>query len=146
MTEKISATDKTTSNSENPPNNPFFFLSLIPKFLLKPFDNNNNDKIEYGKSVKSVDKQEISDTNTKTPDAVKLPRKQVEIPSVKLDSEDVQEDTNPLILWQVYALGGFILLKWAWGKWQERKGKAKNDSTGEDQPPPPAPGPAPAED
>nr|CAA56654.1 E24 ASN [Spinacia oleracea] len=148
MAEGQHTTAVTTGNPEasrQEQNNPFFFLSLIPKFLLQPFNNIKN-KGDSEKSVKRVDGEEGSGSNTKTPDVVRFPATQPEVAPLKLENEDAQEDTNPLILWQIYALGGFIVLKWAWGKWQERK--ANNGSSGEDQPQPPpsATAPAPAED
>ncbi|EOA24913.1 hypothetical protein CARUB_v10018204mg [Capsella rubella] len=44
--------------------------------------------------------------------------------------------SNSVILWQVYALGGFLVLKWAWARWNERNERSdKKESTGdEDQP------------
>jgi len=51
------------------------------------------------------------------------------------DSITVKLTSPCLDLLQVYALGGFIILRWAWAKWQERKAKTKKDSSNEDQPP-----------
>ncbi|KAL5227678.1 hypothetical protein ABZP36_015943 [Zizania latifolia] len=48
-------------------------------------------------------------------------------PPIKLEEEDVppppaaEEDMAPRNLWQVYALGAFIVLRWAWVKWKENK-------------------------
>nr|GEX24865.1 hypothetical protein CTI12_AA210430 [Tanacetum cinerariifolium] len=44
---------------------------------------------------------------------------------LKLESEDADRETNPLVLWQVYAVGGFFVLKWAWGRWNERRERKK---------------------
>ncbi|KMT13133.1 hypothetical protein BVRB_4g086750 [Beta vulgaris subsp. vulgaris] len=144
--EKQLTTETSDAPSQKPPN-PFLFLSLIPKLILKPFanfnNNNNNNDNESDKSVKRVDSE---GSKTKTPDVVRFPVTQKsEVPPLKVENEDAQEDTNPIVLWQVYALGGFIILKWAWGKWQERKASAKKDASGEEeQPPAPVPAPAPA--
>ncbi|XP_051228583.1 uncharacterized protein [Lolium perenne] len=52
-------------------------------------------------------------------------------PPIKLEEEDVPpppgtageeaEDMAPRNLWQVYALGAFIVLRWGWAKWKESK-------------------------
>ncbi|PWA78978.1 hypothetical protein CTI12_AA210430 [Artemisia annua] len=47
---------------------------------------------------------------------------------LKLESEDADRQTNPL----VYAVGGFFVLKWAWGRWNERRERKK--SSNEDPP------------
>ncbi|XP_071734620.1 uncharacterized protein [Rutidosis leptorrhynchoides] len=44
---------------------------------------------------------------------------------LKLESEDAEKKTNPVILWQVYAIGGFFILKWAWGRWNECRERKK---------------------
>ncbi|KAK9688871.1 hypothetical protein RND81_09G017500 [Saponaria officinalis] len=140
MAENASATTTVVESSPHKPpqNNPFVFLFNIPQCIVNKFMSFNKKKVETEKSVKRVDNEEIS---AKNPDFVKFPLIKQEIPPIKLESEEVHEDTNPIILWQVYALGGFIILKWAWGKWQERKAnaKAKDDSPDEDDPPTPAP-------
>lgn len=38
-----------------------------------------------------------------------------------------------ILLFQVYALGGFLVLKWAWARWNERNERSdKKETTGED--------------
>ncbi|KAL4182416.1 hypothetical protein AMTRI_Chr11g93250 [Amborella trichopoda] len=41
--------------------------------------------------------------------------------SVKLQAED--SATSPKNMWQVYALGGFMVLRWIWARWKERKAR-----------------------
>ncbi|XP_057531241.1 uncharacterized protein LOC130809464 [Amaranthus tricolor] len=140
--------------AEGQPNNPFAFLSLIHKIFANIFGNNNNtNSSDYNeKSVISVDGEEASRTKTKTPAVVRFPKTQPEVPPLKLENEDADNDTNPIILWQIYALGGFIVLKWAWEKWQARKANTKKDSSGTEQhtasdsDPSRGPTPTPAED
>ncbi|XP_010515677.1 PREDICTED: uncharacterized protein LOC104791475 [Camelina sativa] len=59
---------------------------------------------------------------------------------IKFEAEPSSGRTsNSVILWQVYALGGFLVLKWAWARWNkrnERSGK-KDDTTGNDDQPSP---------
>ncbi|KAI7749845.1 hypothetical protein M8C21_027510 [Ambrosia artemisiifolia] len=72
---------------------------------------------------------EVSKTATVTfPDGRK---KTVE--PLKLESEDAERETNPVVLWQVYVIGGFFILKWAWGRWNEHKERNK-PSDDDDQP------------
>ncbi|CAD6227903.1 unnamed protein product [Miscanthus lutarioriparius] len=49
-------------------------------------------------------------------------------PSIKLEEEEgvpppptTEEEMAPRNLWQVYALGAFIVLRWAWAKWKENQ-------------------------
>lgn len=63
---------------------------------------------------------------------MRLPNRQT-IPPLKLEAEELEQDTNPVVLWQVYTIGGFFILKWAWARWNERRANKK--STTEDPPP-----------
>ncbi|GJN16611.1 hypothetical protein PR202_gb03615 [Eleusine coracana subsp. coracana] len=59
-------------------------------------------------------------------------------PPIKLEEEEgappppvAEEDMAPRNLWQVYALGAFIVSRWAWAKWkesQDRKDSPDGDS------------------
>ncbi|CAH9065791.1 unnamed protein product [Cuscuta europaea] len=75
--------------------------------------------------------QELAKEEEK-PSVVKFPR--AEFPSLKLESQESETDTNPVVLWQVYAIGGFFVLKWAWSRWNERK--LKKRPSNENIPPP----------
>ncbi|KAL8136557.1 hypothetical protein V2J09_002558 [Rumex salicifolius] len=133
---EIPTRGETYSKQKNP------FLSLIPRF---PFFNRGGGgggrvdvviKKESSANNKSVGEEEDSRTSAK-PDVVKFRMRESQAEPLKLESEEPEQNSNPVVLWQVYALGGFILVKWAWAKWQERKANAKkgdSDST-EDQPP-----------
>ncbi|XP_031500877.1 uncharacterized protein LOC116264673 [Nymphaea colorata] len=44
-------------------------------------------------------------------------------PPLKLETEESAEGVNPSNMWQVYALGGFMILRWIWARWRERKDK-----------------------
>ncbi|KAK1416590.1 hypothetical protein QVD17_32381 [Tagetes erecta] len=57
------------------------------------------------------------------------PNKTVVEPSLKLQA---QRDTNPVFLWQVYAIGGFFVLRWVLARWN-----ANNKSSNEQDSPPP---------
>ncbi|KAG2603537.1 hypothetical protein PVAP13_5KG777200, partial [Panicum virgatum] len=39
-----------------------------------------------------------------------------------------EEEMAPRNLWQVYALGAFIVLRWAWAKWKENQDRNDSDS------------------
>ncbi|KAG7560561.1 hypothetical protein ISN45_Aa05g020790 [Arabidopsis thaliana x Arabidopsis arenosa] len=56
---------------------------------------------------------------------------------IKFEAEPSPGRTsNSVILWQVYALGGFLVLKWAWARWNERNERSdKNEATGDDDQP-----------
>ncbi|KAD7479966.1 hypothetical protein R6Q59_008754 [Mikania micrantha] len=54
------------------------------------------------------------------------------VPPLKLESEEAEQETNPVVLWQVYVIGSFFILKWAWGRWNEHKERKKPSNN--DQP------------
>ncbi|KAJ8557568.1 hypothetical protein K7X08_003193 [Anisodus acutangulus] len=62
---------------------------------------------------------------------VKFPKQ--DLPSLKLESDGTEPNTNPVVLWQVYAIGGFFVLRWAWSRWNERRG---NKKPSDEEPPP----------
>ncbi|KAJ1287257.1 hypothetical protein BS78_03G417100 [Paspalum vaginatum] len=60
------------------------------------------------------------------PDAERNKARQA--PPIKLEEEEgappppaTEEEMAPRNLWQVYALGSFIVLRWAWAKWKENQ-------------------------
>nr|XP_043638197.1 heavy metal-associated isoprenylated plant protein 7-like [Erigeron canadensis] len=72
------------------------------------------------------------------PVAVKFPDNQTtSVAPVKLEPAEIEQDTNPAVLWQVYAIGGFFILKWVLARWKERRVNKKPSI--EDSPPPPPP-------
>ncbi|KAK1409663.1 hypothetical protein QVD17_36192 [Tagetes erecta] len=87
-------------------------------------------KVETEKKavVRGGEVVEVSKSATVTfPDG----RKQTVAP-LKVESEVAEHETNPVVLWQVYVIGGFFVLKWAWGRWNEHKERKK--SSNDDQP------------
>ncbi|KAL3834105.1 hypothetical protein ACJIZ3_008841 [Penstemon smallii] len=126
------------------------FLSSIKLPFPFPQKNNNNDKkievADFSSSsghepitnkLASVSEDETAIAYDK-PD-VTFPRKSDNLSSLKLESVDAERSTNPLILWQVYAIGGFFVLRWAWTRWNELKGQKKsNDDDDDDELPPPS--------
>ncbi|KAK8299263.1 hypothetical protein V6Z12_D05G310700 [Gossypium hirsutum] len=58
-------------------------------------------------------------------------------PPLTLEADQTGRTSNRVILWQVYAIGGFFLLKWIWARWNERKemGSKKEASDDDEQPP-----------
>ncbi|CAA0814390.1 Unknown protein [Striga hermonthica] len=66
------------------------------------------------------------------PATVTFPRRFTHV-KLEVETEVSDQSTNPLFLWQVYAIGGFYVLRWAWMRWNEGKGQKKSDNN-----PPPA--------
>ncbi|XXG63006.1 hypothetical protein AAC387_Pa05g1280 [Persea americana] len=60
------------------------------------------------------------------PTSVTLPVSRQDYPSLKLEVEESDEDMNPRNMWQVYALGGFLVLRWIWARWRERKSRGES--------------------
>ncbi|KZV22570.1 hypothetical protein F511_02587 [Dorcoceras hygrometricum] len=70
-------------------------------------------------------KPAVIEDEAPNPSSVNFPRQ--EPAPLKLETEPVEAEpnTNPILLWQVYAIGGFFILRWAWTRWNERKGSKK---------------------
>ncbi|KAK9911760.1 hypothetical protein M0R45_035651 [Rubus argutus] len=65
-----------------------------------------------------------------------FPKAEPVVPTVAVETEEPMTRTsNPIIVWQVYALGGFLVLKWIWARWQERRDEKEdeNDDEKEDE-------------
>ncbi|KAL0007882.1 hypothetical protein SO802_009384 [Lithocarpus litseifolius] len=129
------------SPSKEDPKGPQNLFSLFPKFKLEiPFLKHGGPKVEavVKKEVKGeivVGGDEGKEDSTKKPDVVKFAeRKPLIPPPLAVEAEETSAKTsNPFILWQVYALGGFIVLKWIWGRWQERKAQKGPDDGDNDE-------------
>ncbi|KAK2998221.1 hypothetical protein RJ639_024173 [Escallonia herrerae] len=64
------------------------------------------------------------------PNGVKFIRSTV--PPLKLEAEIEGRETNPALLWQVYAVGGFFILRWVWARWNERRRPSDENPAPED--------------
>lgn len=83
------------------------------------------------KKIEPIDSKPIASAEDEDkPAVVKFPRQ--DLPSLKLESEGAEPNTNPIVLWQVYAIGGFFVLRWAWARWKERQNRKPS---GEEPPP-----------
>ncbi|KAL8159697.1 hypothetical protein V2J09_001234 [Rumex salicifolius] len=114
------------------------FLSLIPKILLgflnrgaKVDVSANEESAVEGKAGEGEDSR-----SPVKPNFVTFRSSLPETESLKLEREGSEQNSNPVVLWEVYILGGFILFKWGWAKWQERQGNAKKKNSADDKPPP----------
>ncbi|GAV74295.1 hypothetical protein CFOL_v3_17775 [Cephalotus follicularis] len=145
-------TDTVTKNhhqgqqQEAPKNNKDVF-SFLPKLDLKiklPFF--NQEAIREGRQPITVvvAKEEpknhrmavTTEAESHNPDFVKLSDERPIIPPpLELQAEQPAGRTsNPLVLWQVYALTGFMVVQWVWARWKERKERAaKKDLSDDDQ-------------
>ncbi|KAL1817369.1 hypothetical protein DCAR_0521795 [Daucus carota subsp. sativus] len=114
------------NNKENQetPTNPNPFVSLLTNFT-KFFN------FPQPKSAAPNPEAKPENPKSKAPVVVAYPSKQTAAP-LKLEAEDLEKNTNPVVLWQVYAIGGFFVLKWAWARYNERRAKKKTN----DDPPP----------
>ncbi|GAB4836324.1 hypothetical protein Ancab_001239 [Ancistrocladus abbreviatus] len=140
-TTEIAVMEEVTASQQHPrpPNaagSNLPFLSLLPKFQFNFPLANLQSKSE--KNVAAVEDQPSNrtdeDSRTYKPDIVKFSSHQPKIPSLKLESEEAEQSSNPLVLWQVYALGGFMIVRWVWAKWQERKKTKRGPSNEEHSP------------
>ncbi|KAM6584293.1 hypothetical protein CsatB_011295 [Cannabis sativa] len=127
-----------TQTNEVNPNQPVNIFSLFTKFIhqfpfFKPKPNTESAsvaEVEPRQGRAAVDGGESS-----KPDIVRFPKAQLAVPPpVAVENHETGKTSNPVIIWQVYALGGFLVLKWVLARWKERKGQ-KDDSSDEDQPP-----------
>ncbi|KAJ0101193.1 hypothetical protein Patl1_05964 [Pistacia atlantica] len=109
-------------------------LSVFPKFELKlPFFNKQPKQVE-SVGVKEGQKTSVESENVSVkPSLVRFPDSARQIIPARLEfeaEEPAGRTSNPVVLWQVYALGGFLVLRWVWARWKERKERAaKKDSS-----------------
>lgn len=123
-------------------------LSLLPKFQLNlPFFFNQQPKkaeetvVSKG-TAKTSTVSEAHDGNASSvkPSLARFPdaTRPILPPPIELEAEEPAGRTsNPVVLWQVYALGGFLVMRWIWARWQERKersGKKDSDDKNESSP------------
>ncbi|CAN8254689.1 unnamed protein product [Cochlearia groenlandica] len=126
----MAESEERSSSSSSPPQLtlPPFVTNLFP--FLKPKSPalvNNGTKPKQDVSV--VEKET---TKYSTNESVSFPYNPTtkEAETLKVEAEVSSGRTsNSLVLWQVYALGGFLVLKWAWARWNERNetGGKKDD-------------------
>ncbi|KAI3834431.1 hypothetical protein MKX03_032542 [Papaver bracteatum] len=122
------------SSSDN--RGPFSVIQeIIANFLSQV--NNNKKKGEEVVVVSEV--IEKNETKQSPPDVVKFPDSRQDYSGLKLTVEEVepQQESGGNNMWQVYALGGFMLLRWGWAKWKEAQANKndKPDSGAEDASP-----------
>ncbi|KAL8145926.1 hypothetical protein AgCh_003888 [Apium graveolens] len=120
---------KTNDNQDHPSfPNPFIslFTNLSKFFNFPPPKSNPEPKVVETAPV-------AQNTKSKAPVVAAFPNKQT-VPPLKFEAEDLERTTNPAVVWQVYAIGGFFVLKWAWARYNERRAKKKTN----DEDPPPA--------
>ncbi|MCL7025176.1 hypothetical protein MKW94_007518 [Papaver nudicaule] len=122
-----------SSSSNN--RGPFSVIQdIIANFLSQV--NNMNKK---GEEVVVTEVKKVEEIKTKqSPDVVKFPDNRQDLTGLKLTVEEVEpQESGGNNMWQVYALGGFMLLKWGWAKWREAQANkaAKPDSGSEDASP-----------
>ncbi|KAF9591739.1 hypothetical protein IFM89_006085 [Coptis chinensis] len=83
------------------------------------------------KEVKKVESE------SKVVDFVKVGdgRNKKEFPGLKLEGDEGQQGGGNM--WQVYALGGFLVGRWLWARWNERKAAKsdKEEPSGDPEPP-----------
>ncbi|KAK4435893.1 hypothetical protein Salat_0752900 [Sesamum alatum] len=111
-----------------------FFLNLLGAIKLPFPQQKNGGKVEAGGASsggEGVEPAVVEDESNK-PGVVTFPRQSFPPLKLEAEAEDGERSTNPVLLWQVYAIGGFFVLRWAWTRWNERKGPKKSD----DEPPP----------
>lgn len=110
-------------------------FSFLPKFkielpFLKP---GPKPEIVAGEEVKGgtvIVANEGQEDRVNKPDVVKFTERRPVAPApLVVEAEESSAKTsNPVILWQVYALGGFLVLRWIWARWQERTKKGSSDN------------------
>ncbi|KAM7268538.1 hypothetical protein ACFE04_010704 [Oxalis oulophora] len=103
-------------------------MKQVPNILFKSNSSSNVDFV----------KEETTTTTrtTKAADVVKFSEVKPNIPPpLELEADlPTGRTSNPLVLWQVYAITGFMVLRWVVARWNERKERKTNkDSSDDDQ-------------
>ncbi|KAJ4851572.1 hypothetical protein Tsubulata_034341 [Turnera subulata] len=131
MADPVSSKIETQKEDRKEPMNLF---SLFPKFDFKlPFLNFDHNKAAESKVKVEPSKTAVvvqREAEVEKPQIVRFPNNSGVVP-VTLEAEaqvSGGSTSNPAIVWQVYALGGFIVLNWIWARWKERQDRAKKAS------------------
>ncbi|KAJ8759139.1 hypothetical protein K2173_004146 [Erythroxylum novogranatense] len=118
----------TRKDDPNKPRNPF---PLFPRFHITfPFFNPPREAESVVKQESKPEAVLEKEDEYRKPNTVSFPNPRPILPlPLDVESEESSGRThNPVVIWQVYALGGFFILKWAWARWQERKDRARKES------------------
>ncbi|KAI3951832.1 hypothetical protein MKX01_021570 [Papaver californicum] len=120
----IVAESLSSSNSRGP----FSVMQDIIANFLSQVNNNKKKKVDEVVVVSEVKKNEEIKTKQSPPDVVKFPDSRQDYTGLKLTVQEVepQQESGGNNMWQVYALGGVMLLRWGWAKWKEAQAN-KND-------------------
>uniref|UniRef100_A0A1J3DBW6 Uncharacterized protein n=1 Tax=Noccaea caerulescens TaxID=107243 RepID=A0A1J3DBW6_NOCCA len=128
------AADERSQGSDSPPLNIPAFVTNLFAFLQPKAPAAVNDASVPKPTVVSGEK----DRQNSTVETVSFPyNPPTNTEPLKVEAEVSSGKTsNSLVIWQVYALGGFLVLKWAWARWNERneRSKKKEATDDDDQP------------
>ncbi|XP_038886165.1 uncharacterized protein LOC120076415 [Benincasa hispida] len=117
---------------EDSPKSPFPFpwFSFLPKFDFRlPFPINGGKK----PPAVVVDEGRKADDDAQKPEFVRFPKAELPVASVEAEADVSGKTSNPAVIWQVYALGGFLILSWAWARWKERRPQRRSNDDEEDE-------------
>ncbi|KGN63041.1 uncharacterized protein LOC101205088 [Cucumis sativus] len=115
---------------ENNPKSPFPWFSFLPKFDFRlPFPVNGGKK----PPPVVVDESRKADNDAQKPEFVRFPKAELPVASVEAEADVSGKTSNPAVVWQVYALGGFLILSWAWARWKERRPQRRSNDDDEDE-------------
>ncbi|GFS30141.1 hypothetical protein Acr_00g0010370 [Actinidia rufa] len=117
-----------TGDGEGRRSNPNPILNLLSRFHLFNFPPPKPENVVVAEQpITPVGESE------KKPVVVRLPKAPTDFPSIKLEAEECEQNTNPIVLWQVYAIGGFYVLSWVLARLKERRTRR---SPSDDEPAP----------
>ncbi|KAL5716768.1 hypothetical protein ACHQM5_009891 [Ranunculus cassubicifolius] len=118
--------NKSIADGQKKNQNPFFSF----------FNNFNLNFPQFNKQPKQLSMESTTKkVESKSPDFVRVQGARKDFPSVKLEGEEFEEaNSGPQNMWQVYALGTFMIGRWLWARWNERKADQSRDCN--EQPPP----------
>ncbi|CAI9296193.1 unnamed protein product [Lactuca saligna] len=144
MAEKgASMVRKPEDESSGPPNPLLSVISKFTKFVNSRFPppptaEKDVVKVETeskGSGDSIFRSSEVVEPEVSKPVVVRFPdARTTTVPPLKVEAEELEQDTNPVVLWQVYAIGGFFVLRWVLARWKERRANKKKPSN-EDSPP-----------
>ncbi|KAJ9553739.1 hypothetical protein OSB04_017784 [Centaurea solstitialis] len=141
MADKQVSTLSTNPEDESTrPPNPF--VSIISKFTevfnsrFPPPASEKKDVVVKVEKERKVAGGEVVVVEESKPVTVRFPEAPTTTVAPPLKEEVVERDRKPVVLWQVYAIGGFFILKWALGRWKEHRANKKPSD--QDSPPPSA--------
>ncbi|XP_022133498.1 uncharacterized protein LOC111006063 [Momordica charantia] len=115
---------------------PLNWFSFLPKFQFRlPLPVFDAKKPPAAVVDEGQNQEALANDDARKPEFVRFPKADVAVASVEAEADISGKTSNPAVIWQVYALGGFLILSWAWARWKERRPQRRPNDDEDDEDP-----------